>query len=124
MPPRPASIMTMTEEARSVYLATIAGRSVKVHRLTETQAAMLGRYAVRAERATRAGALEAAVRDMANILDMLDMLIAEEDDRAWVESLMARGELEVRELLEAVRATVTPPAPATGPATVTRGRAR
>jgi hypothetical protein len=113
------------DEALPVYFAMISGRSVKVHRPTETQAALMGRAGIKANRAYLRNDLTGALEAVGDVLDVVEFLIVDESDREWLKGLMIQGQLEVQEVMEAVRVTAGANDPESSPKPrVTRGRAR
>ena len=89
-----------------IYFADIAGRSVRVKRPTETQAALMGRGAIRAERAQLRQDLNEALRAVGSVLDIVESLIWDQGDREFLTGLMASGELEVQEVMEALKEAI------------------
>jgi hypothetical protein len=113
-------------DTRTPYPATIGGREIYVLEATETQIAFMGRFQKRAQKAMDNGDAVAAVYSIADILDVLDSLIVNDEDREFLAGKMMVGELGAEDFVNAWREALPTgeKAPATGPKPrVTRGKA-
>lgn len=86
----------------SEMIAVVAGRSIKVKTLNETQQLFMNRDGKRAQRAAKSGEYQAAVTALVNVMEIIDHLIVDEDDRDFVALEIAKGTLEAPELVEAI----------------------
>lgn len=111
-------------EPRKKYTAKIASREVLVYAPTETQLAFLARFSRRADAALKASKYEAAMRSIADILDLFDSLIVGPEDQEYLAGLMMTGQLDAEEFINAYTEAL-PESEETKPAPrVTRGRAK
>jgi hypothetical protein len=111
-------------DPRKQYDATIGDRKVPVFAATETQIAFLARFTRRADIAFKANKMEAAMQSIADILDLLDSLIVDPDDREYLTGRMMTGELEAEEFINAYANAIPESGETPTPPRVTRGRAK
>lgn len=109
---------------KPIFPAEIAGRTIMVKPPTDTQFILMGRASQKAGVAVKEDRYEDAIYLMAEALDIIDTLIVEDDDRAYLTKLMAKGELEIQDLLEAIGTSAPKQAPTNGPATRVTRRGR
>jgi hypothetical protein len=88
--------------AQEIFETTLNGLSFKFYEPTETQLALIGRGAVRADKAGKREDYEAAVYAVSDMLDIIDSLIVEESDREELTKMMSTGKLEVGDLMTAM----------------------
>lgn len=110
-------------EPRKQYDAIIGDRKVPVFAATETQIAFLARFSRRADIAFKANKMEVAMQSIADILDLLDSLVVNQDDREYLTGRMMIGDLEAEEFIDAYANAIPESGEAPTPR-VTRGRAK
>ncbi len=111
----------MTQTSLEVRHVQIAGRDIAVTRVTETQALLVSREGVllRKEGIDK----DRKIRGMTRVLDAVESLIPDEDDREFITDMMLTGQLNLEDLLPVISAFKDEAAVPAKPA-VRRGRPR
>lgn len=91
----------MANETRTV---TIADRDIEVIELTETQFALMGREMSRLERVMRkenvnSEDIRPTLDGMGRVLDIIETRVISQEDRDFLVDLMAKGDLNVQDIL-------------------------
>lgn len=87
----------------TIVTTSIASRDIQVKLPTETQLILMGRAAKHGQRAFLKQEIVEGIYNLVDALDIVDSLIVEQDDREFLIGLMSRGELEIDELLNAIK---------------------
>lgn len=113
------------KENRPIYPSVLAGLNVRLYQPTETQLALMGRFALKAQGQAIAKDGMASLHSISKVFDILESLVVEEADKETILDLLGQGKLDLEDVMSALRSTAPELEPTNGPVPrVTRGRPR
>lgn len=88
---------TPVDPGRETQVVAVRDRSIVIRQLIDTQRMLIARWAVMIQRDDIPGAQKLEL--LSKMFDTLESVIVQQEDRDYVEELMAAGQLDLRELI-------------------------
>lgn len=88
---------TPVDPGRETQIVLVRDRNVVIRQLIDTQRMLIARWAVMLQRDDVTG--EQKLNLLNKMFDTLESVIVQQEDRDFLEELMAAGELDLRELI-------------------------